>query len=136
MVYYSLVLEENKMTNLIAIDVPKKNPCYGCGACCAFFRATFHWMECESAGGTVPDDTVVQITPHIVAMKGTEVAGAPYCINLAGEIGKTGHCGAYETRSSTCREFDASYQNGVHEPRCDKARIKHGLPVVEPEDWH
>jgi len=120
------------MTEIIAST---KNPCVGCGACCAYFRATFHWMECESGGGTVPDDTVVKITPHIVAMKGTEVSGKPYCINLKGEIGKSGHCGGYETRSTTCRDFPASYQFGEYNKRCDDARVKHGLKPLEKEDW-
>ena len=25
------------------------NPCLSCGACCAFFRASFHWLETTSA---------------------------------------------------------------------------------------
>lgn len=125
------------MPNIITTDKIKedKNPCVGCGACCAFFRATFHWLECLSGGGTVPDDTVVQITPHIVAMKGTEVSNTPHCINLKGVIGETGHCGGYLTRSSTCRDFPASYQYGEHNERCDKARIKHGLRVLNSSDW-
>lgn len=130
------------MTAIIASDKIKLpegqegNPCVGCGACCAFFRASFHWLECESAGGTVPDDSVVQISPHLVAMKGTASAKAPYCTNLRGVIGETGHCGAYQTRSSTCREgFPGSYENGEKNERCDKARAKHGLRPLVASDW-
>lgn len=129
------------MTTLIATDnivVPsgqERNPCVGCGACCSFFRASFHWLECESAGGTVPDDTVEQISPHLVAMKGTAQSN-PRCINLRGEIGKNGFCGGYATRSSSCRDgFPGSYQFGEKNERCDKARAKHGLRPLTIEDW-
>lgn len=130
------------MTSIIVSDkikVPEgqeNNPCVGCGACCAYFRASFHWMECESAGGTVPDDTVVQVSPHHVAMKGTDSSTAPYCINLTGTIGKDAFCGGYATRSSTCRDgFPASYEDGEKNERCDKARSKHGLRELTPADW-
>lgn len=82
------------MTAIIVSDkikVPEgqeNNPCVGCGACCAYFRASFYWKECVSGGGTVPDDTVVQVGQHLVAMKGTDSSKAPYCINLTGTIGK------------------------------------------------
>lgn len=130
------------MTEIIASDKvvtpvgQEHNPCVGCGACCAYFRATFHWMECASAGGTVPDDSVVQVTPHRVAMKGTDSATSPYCINLQGKIGESAFCGAYSTRSSTCRDnFPGSYQFGEKNERCDKARAKHGLRPLTPADW-
>jgi len=31
------------------------NPCLTCGACCAYFRVSFYFGECVSAGGAVPD---------------------------------------------------------------------------------
>lgn len=120
---------------VIASDkVSNKNPCVGCGACCAFFRVSFHWLECESAGGTVPDDDIEQLNHHMVAMKGTNKSN-PRCVNLSGVIGKDSQCSKYETRSTSCRGFDASYENGVHEERCDKARIKHGLKPLTANDW-
>lgn len=132
------------MTTIIATDSTQTfkpaaghegNPCVGCGACCAFFRAAFHSLECESLGGTVPDHTVEQITPHLVVMKGT-TGSNPRCINLTGEIGKSAFCTGYTTRSSTCRdEFPGSYQYGEHNERCDRARAKHGLRPLTPEDW-
>lgn len=130
------------MTEIITSDKIKRpvgqegNPCVGCGACCAYFRASFHWLECESGGGTVPDDTVVQISPHHVAMKGTEVSKTPYCVNLQGVIGQDAFCGGYATRSSSCRDgFPGSYQFGEHNERCDKARAKHGLRPLTAADW-
>jgi len=30
------------------------NPCLSCGACCAFFRASFHWLETAAAYGLPP----------------------------------------------------------------------------------
>lgn len=132
------------MTAIIASDktefkVPEgqeNNPCVGCGACCAFYRASFHWLECVSGKGTVPDETVVQISPHHVAMKGTDSSSSPYCINLTGKIGESAYCSGYETRSSSCREdFPASFEFGERNERCDQARKKHGLQPLTPENW-
>lgn len=129
------------MTTIIVSDklqVPEgqeNNPCVGCGACCAYYRASFYWGECVSGRGTVPDDTVVQISPHHVAMKGTE-GSSPYCINLTGVIGENAFCSGYATRSSSCRDdFPASFENGERNERCDKARTKHGLRELTPADW-
>ncbi|MOA32367.1 hypothetical protein D3C78_1535800 [compost metagenome] len=38
----------------------------------------------------------------------------------------------YEQRSSPCREFEASWEHGEHNPRCDAARAAHGLPPLTP----
>lgn len=111
-----------------------KNPCIGCGACCAHFRVSFFWGECQSAGGSVPDEKVIQISPNYVSMKGTE-ASPTRCIELCGTIGSDASCGMYSQRSSTCREFDASFENGNQEAQCDKARLAHGLPPLTAEDW-
>jgi uncharacterized protein len=107
------------------------NPCLTCGACCAHFRVSFFWGECQSAGGVVPDDQVVLITPHRVAMLGTQNTPVR-CTALLGEVGQGVRCTLYEQRSSTCREFEASWVNGEHNPYCDAARSAHGLPPLEP----
>lgn len=107
------------------------SPCTSCGACCAFFRVSFFWGECQSSGGTVPDNTVEVVTPSLVAMIGTSQPN-PRCEKLAGDIGDDVRCTMYEQRSSSCRDFDASWENGVHNPRCDDARAKHGLPPLTP----
>ncbi|UCJ15222.1 YkgJ family cysteine cluster protein [Pseudomonas sp. MM211] len=107
------------------------NPCLTCGACCAHFRVSFFWGECQSAGGTVPDDQVILITPHRVAMRGTE-AKPSRCNALLGDVGQGTRCTLYEQRSSTCREFEASWANGEHNPHCDDARRAYGLPPLLP----
>ncbi|MCU1724815.1 YkgJ family cysteine cluster protein [Pseudomonas sp. 5P_5.1_Bac1] len=111
----------------------KTSPCMSCGACCAHFRVSFFWGECASAGGCVPDDVVVQISPSRVAMIGTD-ARPVRCISLTGEVGKEVSCGMYAQRSSTCREFEASWENGEHNPSCDDARAAYGLPPLQPYD--
>ena len=107
------------------------NPCLTCGACCAHFRVSFFWGECQSAGGVVPDDRVVLITPHRVAMLGTE-SKPVRCTALLGEVGEGVSCSLYEQRSSTCREFEASWVDGQHNAHCDAARHAYGLPPLTP----
>lgn len=117
------------------VSIDPANPCLGCGACCAFFRVSFHWME-TTAGKPdgVPDDMVTQINPHRVAMNGT--LGQPVrCTALRGTIGGTAHCSIHPARSSVCRAFPASWENGVHNADCDRARAAHGLPPLEPGWW-
>lgn len=108
------------------------NPCLECGACCAFFRASFHWSESDAAlGGPTPPELTVKVTPHLVAMRGT-AGNPPRCIALHGEIGKAVRCSIHPQRPSPCREFQASWVDGVHNERCDRARAAHGLPPLEP----
>ncbi|MBK3747773.1 YkgJ family cysteine cluster protein [Stutzerimonas balearica] len=107
------------------------NPCLTCGACCAHFRVSFFWGECASSGGTVPDDLTVQISPFHVAMRGTE-SKPVRCISLLGEVGCGVRCTVYEQRSSPCREFQAAWENGEPNERCDAARAAHGLPPLVP----
>ena len=107
------------------------NPCLSCGACCGCFRVSFYWAECQSAGGSVPDDRVTKIGPHHVAMIGTTAQPAR-CIALMGEIGDAVRCTMYAQRSSTCRDFPASWENGSPNPLCDKARAAYGLPPLTP----
>ena len=109
------------------------NPCLDCGACCGYFRVSFFWGECQSAGGVVPDDLVVQINPTRVAMIGTD-AKPCRCVSLEGEIGKEVACTIYANRSSPCREFESSWENGEQNVDCDKARARFGLPPLQP-DW-
>ncbi|MDR6232692.1 YkgJ family cysteine cluster protein [Pseudomonas oryzihabitans] len=108
-----------------------ENPCLSCGACCAYFRVSFYWGECQSAGGLVPDNLTVAVTPHLVAMQGTEQKPAR-CAALLGEVGCGTRCTIYENRSSTCREFMAAWENGEPNPHCDAARAAHGLPPLTP----
>ncbi|HEX5842761.1 MAG TPA: YkgJ family cysteine cluster protein, partial [Pseudomonas sp.] len=43
-------------------------------------------------------------------------------------------CTLYAQRSSTCREFEASWVNGEHNPHCDAARQAYGLPPLVAPD--
>lgn len=111
--------------------MPDANPCLTCGACCGFFRVSFYWGECASAGGVVPDELTTQVSPTMVAMCGTASKPAR-CTSLLGEIGQQVSCAIYAQRSSTCREFDAAWLEGVPNDRCNDARAAHGLPPLFP----
>lgn len=111
------------------------NPCLTCGACCAFFRASFYWAETEAGSpGGVPDHLTEKINDFRVQMKGTRGL-QPRCIALTGEIGKNVACGIYEQRSSVCRAFQPSLLDGVVNEDCNRARAAHGLGPVTRSDW-
>lgn len=112
--------------------MPDANPCLTCGACCGFFRVSFYWGECASAGGVVPDELTTQVSPTLAAMCGTESKPAR-CTALLGEIGQQVSCSIYAQRSSTCREFEAAWYEGVPNDRCNDARAFHGLPPLFPD---
>lgn len=59
----------------------------------------------------------------------------PRCIALQGQIGERVFCSIYERRSSVCRSFEPSWENGRPNDRCDKARAAWGLGPLTPEDW-
>lgn len=107
------------------------NPCLSCGACCAYFRASFHWLE-TAPSGLVPAEMTVRVSPQHVAMRGTE-RHPPRCIALQGQIGSAVHCSIHALRASPCRDFQASWVDGVHNERCDRARAAHGLPPLSPD---
>ncbi len=111
------------------------NPCVNCGACCAHYRASFYWAEADDAlPGGVPVALTRQLTPQLRVMIGTD-RKQPRCIALEGEIGQRVACTIYAQRSSTCRDFPASWSDGEHNPRCDEARAAWGLVPLKPEDW-
>ena len=68
-------------------------------------------------------------------MKGTHQVEKMRCAALVGEVAKRASCGIYPNRPSPCRLFDASYEYGVKEPRCDEARAAHGLPPLTLSDY-
>lgn len=110
------------------------HPCLRCGACCETFRVSFYWAEARSGGGSVPDELVEQVTPFVAAMAGTSRA-APRCVALSGEVGRQTSCSIYEDRPSPCREVRPSWEDGTPDDRCDRARLRHGLAPLGPEDW-
>lgn len=113
--------------------MPDYNPCITCGACCAYYRASFHWSECNDGYGQVPAELTENFTYHRRVMKGTNTS-SPKCVALEGEIGNCVNCSIYEFRSTVCREFEFSFQSGERNERCDKARTAHGLQPLEPFD--
>lgn len=111
------------------------NPCLTCGACCAFFRASFYWGETTDAKvDGVPAGLTEPVTPFRVAMRGTNQK-EPRCIALAGEIGRCVSCTIHRVRASVCRDFPASYSDGQVNVDCDRARAKFGLRPLTLADW-
>lgn len=125
------------------------HPCLTCGACCATYRVSFHWSEADpglaaaslaaadpthSVGGPVPVELTEPFGPHRLAMRGTWSA-SPRCVALDAEIGVRSRCRIHPQRPSPCREVAASWEAGEPSPQCDKARQRHGLPVLTPADW-
>jgi len=103
-----------------------------CGACCAFYRASFHWSEAEDfACGGVPLELTRKLTEHRLVMRGTE-GSHPRCVALGGIIGKRAFCSIYGRRPSVCRQFEPSWSIGVPNPDCDKARLAWGLRPLNP----
>ncbi len=79
----------------------------------------------------MPDHLTVQVSPFHVAMLGTDSKPAR-CVGLLGDVGCGVRCSMYEQRSSTCREFEASWENGEHNPHCDAARAAAGAAAAAP----
>lgn len=109
------------------------NPCVTCGACCAFYRASFYWAETDIGGGTVPSVMTEKLNDFRAVMVGSQPP-KPRCIALQGTIGQSVGCSIYELRASVCRDFKVSWEDGVHNPRCDAARQAWGLePLPKPD---
>ncbi len=106
------------------------SPCLSCGACCAFFRVSFYWGECQSAGGNVPDRLTAQVSPHHACMLGTE-SSPTRCTALLGEVGGQVRCTIYDERPSPCREFAVHGENSLANEACNRARARYGLPPLD-----
>jgi Fe-S-cluster containining protein len=110
----------------------ENNPCLSCGACCAFFRASFYWGETDAlTPDGVPSHMTIKLNDFKVAMQGTE-KHPPRCTALTGTIGVAVACSIYERRSSVCRNFLPAWQDTTANPRCRQARLAHGLPANPP----
>lgn len=106
-------------------DLPDATFCADCTGCCQRFRVSFYQGELDSQpGGTVPAELTVQITPFLVAMKGTEM-GNGRCIALT----DSGQCSIYAQRPSPCREFLAFMPDRSVNPRCQELRL-HYRPLA------
>jgi len=111
------------------------NACLTCGACCAFFRASFYYMEADDCTpGGVPVGLTEDLTDFRRVMKGTDQKN-PHCVALEGRVGYEVRCRIHPNRASVCREFDPSYYDGITpNERCDRARALYGLLPLGPED--
>ncbi len=113
------------------------HPCVSCGACCAFYRASFPFMEVKYRN--IPEEFVEEIIFPYVAMKGTNLKAVSdmRCIALKGEIGQFGTlCSVYDNRASCCRDFWPSLEDGhTLNPRCDLARKAHNMSPLCEADW-
>ncbi|MDH4321784.1 MAG: YkgJ family cysteine cluster protein [Desulfobulbaceae bacterium] len=111
------------------------NPCLLCGACCAYFRASFYWAETDDVTpGGVPVMLTEELQPWRRVMLGTNQP-QPRCIALQGTIGSDVRCTIHPRRASVCRDFPASWEVGVHNERCDRARAAWGLAPLTPNSW-
>ena len=124
--------------------IAKKNewihPCQKCGACCASYRVSFYWREAESTDREhpVPAGYWEENYPgngRYRIMKGTNQNHKIKCIALQGRVGEYVSCSIYMNRPTPCDQFKASYEDGLHKPRCDEARAKHGLKPLTKSDW-
>ena len=112
------------------------HPCQKCGACCASYRVSFYWMEAEpNVENAVPVGFYEDVNLRMRCMAGTNAKHQPKCSALTGRIGQNVTCQIYHNRPSPCRNFKASYEMGIKEPRCDEAREKHGMPPLTKNDW-
>ena len=108
--------------------------CQKCGACCAVYRVSFYWGETLPDSFAVPAELTEPVNSLRAAMKGTSNI-PPRCTALEGALGEYTNCTIYSNRPSPCRSFQASFENGVREERCDEARRLHGMKPLTPEDW-
>jgi Fe-S-cluster containining protein len=111
------------------------HPCLSCGACCAYYRVSFHPSETSPESFETPNAMVIPVHSEESVMMGTHTIQNTRCVALTGEVGKDAHCSIYENRPSPCRKFEASYSYGVKEPRCDEARVAHGLLPLTLRDY-
>ena len=115
--------------------MPAEHPCLSCGACCAYFRVSFHWSEADPAlGGVVPSVLTEPLRTHERAMRGTSQKD-PRCIALDADIGRYSRCTIHDRRPSVCALVPASWEFGAASAQCDKSRIAHGLHALTPADW-
>ncbi len=108
------------------------HPCLRCGACCATYLVAMYWSEAEALG--IDPDLTEKLDPMRVSMR-MDPADRGRCIALAGTVGTAAHCRIYPQRPGPCREVEASWEHGRASDQCDRARIRHGLPVLTPADW-
>lgn len=112
----------------------KPHPCLSCGGCCSFFRVSFHWLESTPESFQVPEHLTYKLNAHLLALK-TESTTNLKCLSLTGQVGQKVSCSIYENRPSPCRNFKASFEDGVVNKDCDRVRAHFGLPALTEDDF-
>lgn len=79
----------------------------------------------------MPDQLTQQVNNHLSCMQGTANKPAR-CTALLGDIGNSVRCTIYESRSSTCREFNTHDAHGFTSEACTRARAHYGLEPLPP----
>ncbi|MFH7319693.1 YkgJ family cysteine cluster protein [Desulfurivibrio sp. D14AmB] len=111
------------------------NPCLSCGACCAYYRASFYWAETDLiTPNGVPVELTEKMNDFRELMRGSS-GSRPRCVALLGIIGGRVSCESYERRASVCREFTPSWYHGCANQRCDDARLAWGVSPLLPGSW-
>ncbi len=82
----------------------------------------------------VPEELTEPVSTHLLAMRGTDQL-PPRCVALEGQIGNFVGCSIYDRRPSACRTFQASFEDGERNVRCDEARAAIGLKPLDPASW-
>ena len=108
------------------------HPCQLCGACCASFRVAIYWSEADERA--IAPELTEKFDPLRVAMR-VDDAERLRCIALDGVVGAQTACRIYAQRPSPCRDLKAAWEDGNPSPQCDRARARHGLPPLQPDDW-
>ena len=68
------------------------NPCISCGACCAYFRASFYWAESDLATPAgVPHELTDHLQTALPCHEGNRRPD-PRCVALQGVIGDLVYC--------------------------------------------
>ena len=116
-----------KLLNKHGERLSNLNLCERCGACCAIWKVCFAATELETRkSGGVPIVFTLQVNETQLAMKGTEQI-PKRCCALKGRVGNKVSCSIYPFRPTTCRNFKASWEMGISNHNCDRARAIYGL---------
>lgn len=89
----------------------------------------------EGRPGPVPEELTEDRNHTFRCMKGTNDNHHVRCVALKGKVGSSVSCEIYSLRPTPCRDFQASFEEGEHEPRCDRARAKYNLRPLSRQDW-
>ncbi len=82
----------------------------------------------------MPLDLTEPLRTHERAMRGTSQA-QPRCVALDADIGRYSRCTIHTQRPSVCAAVPASLEFGERSAQCDKARLAHGLSLLNEADW-